>query len=1287
LVQKGDRIDRFVIDREAGVGGMGRVYRALDEPTGAVVAVKVLHVRARDAEERFDREIKLLQKLQHPGIVKYVAHGTSAHGHRWLAMEWLDGEPLGRRIAMGPLSTFDVITIGREIGEALGAAHALGIVHRDVKPQNLILLRQGGVKVLDFGIARRAAETISLTRTGMIVGSFHYMSPEQALGSHTVDARSDLFSLACVLYECLTGRRAFQAHDATAVLAKILLDAPIPIAEIRPNVPAALIEVIDRMLAKNADERPAHGHEVADALTSVTDAAEKVPASIRPPAVLGQSEQRIVCMVLAKDALDTDRTHVADDTSTSPLDTPDGPLRGPDRVLAALRDVSERHGGQLAILADGCALVTFGDGLALDQASRGAQCALAVHAILGDRPVALAIGQGVVSERAPIGSVIELAVAALDRAPGSGVRLVGVSEGMLGPSFEIRTDEHGLVLVGTRSTASARTLLGRETTCVGRDRELRTLEGLYAECKEEHGARAALVTASPGFGKSRVRYELTRRLAEGDAPPAVLIGRGDVVGAGSPFSMLRDAVATAAGVHEAMTPAAQVAALVHHLDVMLDDRSKDDRATAAAFLGELCGIPTPPTEATLAARGDTRAMGDGMRIAFEDWLRAHTRRGPVILVLEDLHWGDLPTVRFVDAALRDLAGEMLFVLALGRPEVTERFPNLWKDHSLLQLPLGPLARKAQEKLVREVLGEDTPQSDVERIVQRSEGNAFFLEELIRSVSQEHTTDTDILPKSVLAIVQARLDALDLETRRVLRAASIFGDRFTRSGVAGLVRDADVPAALDLLVRKEVLARGGGEDGYVFRHALVRESAYAMLTDEDRRLGHVLAAEWLEQQGEIDALVLAEHFERGGKPDRAARWLHRAAHQALGGDDLGQVIALAERALGSTIDRESRGRILWVQAEAHRWRGEMSAALEKSAQACDLLPPGSIDFYLALGEAIASCAFSGNFARAAPFFERALGTTASEGARAAQIVSIARGCTQMLEAGRYAEVDAIMTQFAGNDIDELEDVARGWVRWLLAMRALCAGDLGTFIESTEACLVCFQRLAESRNVCSQRTNLGYAYIELGDYPRGETLLRQVLHDAERLGLPMIVAYALHNLGNAVASQGRLDEALDLETRAVEVASKMHDPRIEGASRTYVAKMSLAKGDVDRAESETERALVLLKEHPALLALAHAVRGLVHLERRELDDALEETTAATSLLEAHGAFEDGETSVRLAHIRALMAKGDSGATDAARAAKERLLARAARIKDSRWRDTFLTNVADSRDTLAVAESIGA
>src|SRR5689334_24522955 len=130
-------------------------------------------------------------------------------------------------------------------------------------------------------------------------------------------------------------------------------------------------------------------------------------------------------MVIAKDALDTDRTQIGADT---PADRASGET---DRVLVELHRASDKHGGQLAILADGCALVTFGEGLSMDEAGRGAQCALAVRSILGDRPVALAIGLGVVHERAPIGSVIELAVAALDRPPETGVRLVGVSEGLL----------------------------------------------------------------------------------------------------------------------------------------------------------------------------------------------------------------------------------------------------------------------------------------------------------------------------------------------------------------------------------------------------------------------------------------------------------------------------------------------------------------------------------------------------------------------------------------------------------------------------------------------------------------------------------------------------------------------------------------------------------------------------------------------------------------------------------------------------------------------------------------
>ncbi len=224
---------------------------------------------------------------------------------------------------------------------------------------------------------------------------------------------------------------------------------------------------------------------------------------------------------------------------------------------------------------------------------------------------------------------------------------------------------------------------------------------------------------------------------------------------------------------------------------------------------------------------------------------------PLVLVLEDLHWGDLPTVKLVDAALRHLETRPLLVLAMGRPEVHQLFPDLWAGRGVAEVHLARLPRGAGERLVRGALGAAVSAGLVAGLVERADGNAFYLEELIRAVAEGKGAE---LPETVLAMVQARLEALDVEERRVLRAASVFGQRFREGGVAALLGGAKARGWLRALADQELVVAadegpGGGAAGYRFRHALVREAAYGMLTEADRVLGHRLAGEWLEAAGE------------------------------------------------------------------------------------------------------------------------------------------------------------------------------------------------------------------------------------------------------------------------------------------------------------------------------------------------------------------------------------------------------------------------------------------------------
>jgi hypothetical protein len=1019
---------RFTVEALAGRGGMGSVYRARDAQTGRTVALKLMNSSlSPQVVYRFRREAVLLSELRHPAIVSYVAHGVAAGNQPFLAMEWLEGENLAQRLARQPLSLPETLALLRRISEGLATAHQQDIIHRDIKPSNLFLRggrAEDGVLV-DFGLARYAVPTlVAVTGSNMVIGTPGYMAPEQASSQPHITASADIFSLGCVLYECLTGTAPFAAPHFAAVLAKILHAEPPSLHSVRADLPAGLQVLLDRMLAKD----PARRLPDATTLLASLSALESVPELLsvlpeekaRPPGLTG-TRQQLVSVVLVSQV--------------------------PAAAQGAALETTF-SGVQLEPLADGSLVATLipEHGAATDQAALAARCALALKEHWPEAGVVLATGRGTLNERLPVGEVMDRAGWLLHRleqmTPPAPVVLDEATAGLLGPGFQLtRAPAGAFLLLGEQtSTDVSRPLLGKPTPCVGREQELARLELAFSACVEESTAQAVIVTAPAGMGKSRLRHEYLRRLGQRGTPMQVLLARGDPMSTGSTYGMLGQAMRGLCGLHGREELAERREVLARRVARHLPPAQARE---VAGFLGELCAIPFPDdgSPELRAARGEPQLMSRQLSRALVDFLRAECQHGVVLLVLEDLHWSDAPSVRLVEELLRELAEQPFMVLALARPEVKASFPRLWAGR-LQELSLHGLSRKASARLVREVLGAEVPESVMGRIIEQASGNALFLEEFIRMVAEGRG---EAPPQTVLAMLQARVLRLEPGVRQVLLAASIFGRTFWEKGVEALlaspVSRQELEHGLQQLVELELIekqldTRFPAHGEYRFRHALMRDVAYGLVSEEDTQLGHRLAGAWLERQREPDLLVLAEHAQLGQQPERAAHFFSRSSEQLYGRGDIEGALRCVEAALACGVTGEADTRLRALQASIAFWMDDFARLQELSRRVLPQLEPGSLPWCRLMGSNVIACGYLGERQRMAEIAGQLLHTPPRADALTAYIEAIACVYNLLLMQGEREQLAAFterMVQVGGPHMDA-NAIVRGWIYFARASLA-------------------------------------------------------------------------------------------------------------------------------------------------------------------------------------------------------------------------------------------------------------
>jgi tetratricopeptide (TPR) repeat protein len=1275
---------RFELLDIAGSGAMASVWQATDRATGKRVAVKVLESTQATVAERFEREAETLAGLSHPNVVSYVDRGRLEDGAPFLAMEWLEGEDLADRLERAPLSMLETVELAVGVASGLGAAHGRGVVHRDVKPSNLVLAggEASSVKVVDFGIARWAARP--MTMAGVALGTPGYMAPEQARGDATIDARADVFALGCVLYECLVGKPAFVSEHLMGLLAKVLLEEVAPPSRVVDGIPTALDALVARMLGKDPERRPADGAAVAAELAPIaaelaaSTAGARRPMPSERPRALTDDEQRIVCIVVAGEPPRVE----------GPLPT----LR--DRDLAegqALDAVVASYGGRVARLGPGAyAVLVRSLGSVTEHAARAARCALAVRVALGDVPVALATGRALLGGNRPVGEAIERAVDLLTETLPGRVRVDEATAALLDSTFIVSTDDVGHVLHGQREVSvPVRTVSGHTVPFLGRRRELTMIEAAWRACIEEHQGQAVVVVGEAGMGKSRLVYEALRALEEVRSASWTWRARGEPLTTSSALGLVGRMLRAALSLPEGEREETLRRRLSAHVSAVF---SGDAAEHVKAFVGELLAIRHESYDARLsAARGNARLMGEQIRVACAALLAAECLSGPTIIVIEDAHWADGASIDLVEETLRRMAARPLLVLASGRPELRERFPTLFAGAPAVELPLGPLRGAPATELVRAASGGELSDDEVGALVARAGGNPFHLEELVRASASAGVGAT---PATIVATVQMRLEALSPTSRRVLRAASVFGDVFWQGAVAALLggdeAEADVGTLLDGLAREELvvrdeLSRFPSEEQWRFRHALLREAAYGMLTDDDRRLAHRLAGRWLERAGESDPRVVAQQLDSGEAPEEAVPHYVRAARAALDTADYASTLALAARAFALGVHEAQRCALHLMCAEAHHRNGAYSRAVEDARAVLALAGDGTEDWYHAaawLGRLSQRTRFLPETEELAERIPRAATDPAA-------MLAMAELAVALVMAGRGEPAEPLLAALGVGGASADPAVA-GYVHRALGIAATSLrGDTAGHLHHMRAAVAAFDRAGDRFAAAAQRSNVGFGYAYLGLYDEAVHELRTALE--ARVGLPDGALVAVKNgLAMVLRERGDAVEALPLARESMAIFRAQGDRRMQAICGVNLAKMCFDLGDVEGAEREIRDAIDTATEGEIAPVRCLGLATLADVLRRtgRLDEALEAATECHDLLLRLDGMQLGEEAARLSYAEALHASGhDTRAREAIATARDRLEEKAAAIPREEWRQSFLRRVRHHARILELANELQA
>jgi serine/threonine protein kinase/tetratricopeptide (TPR) repeat protein len=935
---------RYQVRRALGTGGFGDVYLGHDTQLDRPVAIKVLRTgpgRLQGESNPFLQEARRLARLRHPGIV--TVHDVGLHdGQVYVVSDFLDGPDLGSWLEDYRPTWRESAQVVAAVANALAHLHAQLVVHRDVKPANIIMVA-GAPVLVDFGLALDETQAGG-NEWGTISGTPWYMSPEQAAGmAHRIDGRTDIYSLGVVFYELLTGRVPFRAAAPSELLRQVRDDEPQPPRQVVPQIPPDLERVCLKAMAKKQPDRYTTAGDFAEEIRLVLLATADQSASRPMSAATGAAESRAT--KLATRRADTvappsprsrvreaERRQVTVLVCSSDLFESDSylelDLEDQAQVLRSFQEACEqavqRFDGIIVQCNEQGLLACFGYPVAYeDAAARAARTGLGLLADL--KPlgkqllqsykfdfgwwVGIHTGPAIAEVKEDmvlvVGEARNVAVRMREMAAPGKLICTEVAHRLLKGRFQCVSlgDRHikgisqpvqlfevaSIAEVGSAIEAAGPTGL---TPLTGRDHEVSLLKDRWEQAEEGMG-QVVLLVGEPGLGKSRLVYTLKEhvlgKLALGAADVPVIEWRC------SPHFQ-NTALYPAIDFYERALDFTRMEEPEVRFDRLLK-RLKDDglaRPETVPLWASLLSLPIrePFTPLSLPA---VRQREETFRAMLE-WLRSRAARQPVLFIIEDLHWVDASTLEFLGQFLAEGLHDRILTVLTFRPEFKTPWPAVAHQTSLA---LNRLTRRQAGELMRRQTGDEVPEALVAEVYDRTGGVPLFVEEFTKMVKEsaplssvakggtrvEFLRPRDI-PATLQDLVMARLDQMG-GGGELAQLAAVLGREFDYDLVAAVASldEPSLQAELARLVRAEILYPKGHPPRctYIFKHALLEDAMYNSLVKGKRqqlhrRIGEVLEGQFPETAQTRPELV-AHHYTEAGLNDKAVGFWLKAGQRS------------------------------------------------------------------------------------------------------------------------------------------------------------------------------------------------------------------------------------------------------------------------------------------------------------------------------------------------------------------------------------------------------------------------